>query len=86
MEVESDLILSIYTDTEILMNDISLSMVEFVSRFEKFKVDEILIDKSEDDICFNAQDMFEGSSCIGLNGLKYTEDENTVEWEKRKEG
>ena len=73
---------------EILMDDISLSIVEFMSRFEKLKVDEISIDEAEDDICFNAQDMFEGSSCIGLNGLKYTEDEfqNTVEWEKRKEG
>ena len=30
--------------------------------------------------------MFEGSSCVGLNGLKYTEDKSTVEWEKRKEG
>ena len=84
MEVESDLILPIYTDTELLMDDISLSIVEFMSRFEKFKVDEISIDEAEDDICFNAQDMFEGSSCVGLNGLKYTEDENTVEWEKGK--
>ena len=68
------------------MDDMSLSIVDFMSRFEKFKVDEISIDEAEDDICFNAQDMVEGSSCIGLNGLKYTEDENTVEWEKRKEG
>ena len=30
--------------------------------------------------------MFEGFLCIGLNGLKYMEDESTVEWEKRKEG
>ena len=86
MEVESDLFLPAYTDTEILMDDMSLSIVEFMSRFEKFKVDEISIDEAKDDICFNAQDMFEGSSCVGLNGLKYTEDENTVEWEKRKEG
>ena len=52
MEVESDLILPIYTDTEILMDDISLSIVEFMSRFEKLKVDEISIDEAEDDICF----------------------------------
>ena len=79
MEVESGLILPIYTDTELMMDDFSLSNVEFMSRFEKFKVDEMSIDKAEDDICFNAQDMFEGSSSIGLNGLKYTEDESTVE-------
>ena len=47
-------------------------------------MDEISIDEAEDDICFNAQDMFEGSSCIGLNGLKYTEDENTVEGKKKR--
>ena len=83
MEVESDLFLPTYTDTEILMDDMSLSIVEFMSRFEKFKVDEISIDEAEDDICFNAQDTFEGSSCVDLNGLKYTEDENTVEWGKK---
>ena len=48
-------------------------------------MDEVSIDEAED-ICFNAQDMFGGASCVGLNGLKYTEDESTVEWEKRKEG
>ena len=36
MEVESDLTLPIYTDTEIMMDDISLSDVKFMSRFEKF--------------------------------------------------
>ena len=30
------------------MDDISLSTVEFMSRFEKFQVDEILIDEAED--------------------------------------
>ena len=44
MEVESDLILPIYTDTEILMDAISLSNVDFMSRFEKYKVDEVSID------------------------------------------
>ena len=84
MEVESDLILPIYTYTEILMDDISLSIVEFMSRFKKLKVDEISIDEAEDDICFNAQDKFEGSSCIDLNRLKYTKDENTVEGKKKR--
>ena len=40
IEVESDLILPIYTDTEIMMDDVSLYNVDFMSRFEKFKVDE----------------------------------------------
>ena len=86
VEVESYLTLPVYTETEVLMDDVQLSTIDFMSRFERFKVDEVSIDEAEDDICFNAQDMFEGSSCFGLNGLKYTEDESTVEWEKRKEG
>ena len=45
-----------------------------MSRFEKFKVDEVSIDEAEDDICFNAQDRFQGASCVGLNRLKYTTD------------
>ena len=35
MEVESDLTLPIYTDTEIMMDDMSLSNVGFMNRFEK---------------------------------------------------
>ena len=55
-----------------------------MSRFEKLKADEISTDEADDDICFNVQDKFEGSSCIGLNGLKYTKDENTVEGKKKR--
>ena len=35
-----------YTDTEVVMDDIHLSMVEFISRFEKFNVDEESINKA----------------------------------------
>ena len=77
--MQSDLILPIYTDKEIMMDDISPSNVDFKCIFEKFQVDEVSIDEAEDDICFNAQVMFEGASCVGLNRLKYTEDESTVE-------
>ena len=77
--MQSDLILPIYTDKEIMMDDISPSNVDFKCIFEKFQVDEVSIDEAEDDICFNAQVMFEGASCVGLNILKYTEDESTVE-------
>jgi len=45
-----------YTDTEILMDDLTLSPTEFMS-----KVDEISIDEAEDDICFNAKDAFDSS-------------------------
>ena len=76
--VQSDLILPIYTDKEIMIDDISPSNVDFKCIFEKFQVDEVSIDEAEDDICFNAQDMFEGASCVGLNRLKYTEDESIV--------
>jgi len=62
--VQSDLILPIYTDKEIMMDDISPSNVDFNCIFEKFQVDEVSIDEAEDDICFNAQDMFEGASCV----------------------
>ena len=77
--MQSDLILPIYTDKEIMMNDISPSNVDFKCIFENFQVDEVSIDEAEDDICFNAQVMFEGALCVGLNRLKYTEDESTVE-------
>ena len=77
--MQSDLILPIYTDKEIMMDDISPSNVDFKCIFEKFQVDEVSIDEAEDDICFIAQVMFEGASCVGLNRLKYTEDESTVE-------
>ena len=66
------------------MDDLTLSLTEFISRFEKFKVDEISIDEAEDDICFNAKDEFDSSPLVSLIGLRYTEDENTIEWGKRK--
>ena len=84
MDIETDLKLPSYTDTEIMMDDCSLSMIEFMSRFEKFKVDEVSIGEAEDDICFNAKEAFEDSSIVSLIGLRYTEDENTNDWEKRK--
>ena len=46
---------------------------------------EISINKAEDDICFYAKDAFDSSPLVSLIGLRYTEDENTIEWEKRKE-
>ena len=68
MDIESGLKLPAYTDTEIIMDDESISSIDFMSRFEKFKVDEISIDEAEDDICFNAKECFEDSntdkSCV----------------------
>ena len=55
-----------------------------MSRFEKFRVDEVSIDDAEEDICFNAKDAFEECTNVCLFGLRFTEDENTNEWEKRK--
>ena len=37
MEIENGLKLPVYTDTEILMNDLTLSPTEFMNRFEKFQ-------------------------------------------------
>ena len=82
MDIETDLKLPIYTDTKIMMDDCNLSMIEFMSRFEKFKVDEVSIGEAEDDICFNAKEAFEDSSIVSLIGLRYTEDENTNDWKK----
>ena len=82
MEIESDLKLLKYTDTEVLMDDFSMSMTDFMSRFEKFKVDEVSIEDAEDDICFNAKDVFDEFRVVSLIGLKYTEDEGTTEWKK----
>ena len=56
MEVESDLKLPAYTDTEIMMDNANISVIEFMSRFEKIRVDEISIDEAQDDICFKAKD------------------------------
>ena len=67
MEVKSGWKLPDNTDTEMLMDDIGLSLVDFMSRFEKFKVDEISIDDAEDDICFNAKEHFEDSPMMSLN-------------------
>ena len=82
--MQSDLILPIYTDKEIMMDDISPSNVDFKCIFEKFQVDEVSIDEAEDDICFNAQVIFEVASCVGLNRLKYTEDKNNMEGKKKR--
>ena len=84
MEVKGGWKLPDYTDTEMLMDDMGLSLVEFTSRFEKFKVDAISIDEAEDDICFNAKEHFDESPMVSLIGLRYTEDKNTIEWEKRR--
>ena len=45
--MQSDLILPIYTDKEIMMDDISPSNV-VKCIFEKFQVDEVSIDEAED--------------------------------------
>jgi len=47
MEIESDLKLLKYTDTDVLMDDFSMSMTDFMSRFEKFKVDEVSIEDAQ---------------------------------------
>ena len=47
MEIESGLKLLKYTDTEVLMDDFSMSMTDFMSRFEKFKVDEVSIEDAQ---------------------------------------
>ena len=79
MKVDSGLKLPEYTDTEIMMGDTGLSLIEFMRRFEKFKMDEISINEVEDDICLNAKDCFDESLSVSLIGLRYTEDENTIE-------
>ena len=56
MEVDSGLKLPAYSEVENMMDDTNITLVDFMSRFEKFRVDEVSIDDAEDDICFNAKD------------------------------
>ena len=80
MDIVSPFKFPVYMDVEILMDNDKVSIVDFMSRFEKFKVNKISIDKAEDDICFNAQDHFEESNACNLLGLKFIEDEGTMDW------
>ena len=84
MEVDSGLKLPAYSQVENMMDDTNITLVDFMSRFEKIRVDEVSIDDAEDDICFNAKDAFEECTNVCLFRLRFTEDENTNEWEKRK--
>ena len=47
-------------------------------------MDAISINKAEDDIYFYAKDVFDSLPLVSLIWLRYTEDKNTIEWEKRK--
>ena len=62
------------------MDDTNITLVDFLSRFEKFRVDEVSIDDAKDDICFNAKDAVYECSNVCLIGLRFTEDKNTNEW------
>ena len=69
-KLKSELKLPAYTDTELLADEESISVIDFMSRFEKFKVDKISIDEAEDDICFNAKDCFDDSWVVSLIRLR----------------
>ena len=84
MELETDFKLPSYTDTELLMDDLKLSTIEFMSRFEKFKVGNVTIGEAEDNICFNAKEAFEDSSIVSLIGLRFTEDRTQTNGRKGK--
>ena len=71
VEVESGLKLPDYTDTEIIVDNVGLSVREFMSRFEFFKGDKIYIDEAEDDFCFDAKDCFDESQWMSLIGIRY---------------
>ena len=78
-EVDSGLKLPTYSDLEIMMDNTNITIVVRMSRFEKFKVDEVSIDDSVDDICLNAKDVFYECSNVSLIRLRFTEDESTNE-------
>ena len=84
MEIENGLELKDYTNTEILMYDLTLSQPSSWIDSKIFKVDEISIKEAEDDICFYAKDVFDSSPLVSLIGLRYPVDKNAIEWEKRK--
>ena len=78
MEIENGLKLPINTDTEILMDDLTLSQPSSWTDSKNFKVDEISINEAEDGICFYTKDLFDLLPLASLFGLRYTEDENTT--------
>ena len=57
-DVDSKFILPKYNYTEKLMDDTTISVVDFMSRFETFKEDLISIQEAVDDLVFNANDNF----------------------------
>ena len=73
-----------YTETDRIMDDEKITVVEFLSRFDKFKVDRISMEEAEDNFCCNAKDHFEESRMVNSVGLRFTDDESTVDWERRK--
>ena len=70
MDIKSDLELPAYTDTEIIMDEENISVIDFMSSFEKFKLDEISIHEAEDDVCFNAKDCFEDFQVVLVVGFQ----------------
>jgi len=62
MEIENGLKLPVYTDTEILMDDLTLSPTEFMNRFEKFQGWNF--NKTADGICLYAKDAFDASPIL----------------------
>ena len=68
MEVVSEYVLPKYTDTEILMDDSSVSFIDFMGRFATFEVDEISIKDAEDDVVFKTKDNFEETNVVNHLG------------------
>ena len=67
MELVTDFNLPMYSTTELLMDDVTITVVDFVTRLDKFKVDRITIDEAQDDLCFQARDHFEEERSVSLN-------------------
>jgi len=84
MEVDSGLKLPAYSEVENMMDDTNIKLVDFMSRFEKFRVDEVSIDDAEDDICFNAKDAFEECTNVCLFGLRFPEDKTQMNGKRGK--
>ena len=85
MDVVSEYVFPEYTDKEILMDDSSVSFIEFMSCFATFKADELSIDNGKDDVVFNAKQNDEETNIVNLSGLKYDKEECKNNWTKRKE-
>ena len=74
-----------FSDTEKLMDDLSLTQIVQASRFNTYSSDGYDSMEAERDICMYSEEYFKHTSTSFLQGLRYTPTENISDWIKRKQ-